>query len=612
LDVRAGATSYHAVGRFTVGHETDGTAPESYLAFETRESGAGSITEKVRITSAGNVGIGTTAPTDTLNIFNTSEAAIGVESTGGDAIVDVESSGGDAALFAYSSAGNVAFVADSDGGTSIFEAFSEVDESYFVAESVASDAGFVAITANTANPYLQFDNDDNLWSLYEQTDDSLRIYSQAPDADVFTITSAGLVGIGTTAPEDSLSVGNINIGDNYGSGYEGIWLNGETAGTAYNFLSSAGDKSLYINRPSSNSIEFRENNSPQMIIEAGGNVGIGTTSPGLALDVVGSGRFSAVGSGTYDAPLNITSDGTLTTATSDLRMKRDIAEIDNPLQKVLSLNGVYFRWKENPLNPPSENGETEGRTMIGMIAQDVMEIVPELVYQNPTDGYYGINYGETSALLVEAIKEQHERITNYELGITNELLMINDQSLTTDEKFTIIGATLEELQERITNHESRIMNQEEQTEQLDSRLRGNDSQLEQLSLTIDSLNQLSSLMIDQLSDHEMRLQNLENEVITAGASTEFELSEELQEFDNVLQILGEEEGSMFEVDGDLKVKEFDAEKVKTKEIEVEQEGIIMKTPTGNCFRVTLDEEGKLQSQSELCEEELGEELSDQY
>jgi ABC-type Fe3+-citrate transport system substrate-binding protein len=48
--------------------------------------------------------------------------------------------------------------------------------------------------------------------------------------------------------------------------------------------------------------------------------------------------------------------------------------------------------------------------MMGMIAQEVQRVAPELVFQNEKDGYYGINYGETTGLLVEAIKEQQKTI----------------------------------------------------------------------------------------------------------------------------------------------------------------------------------------------------------
>jgi len=129
-------------------------------------------------------------------------------------------------------------------------------------------------------------------------------------------------------------------------------------------------------------------------------LGISNNAPTQSLDVNGNARFRVVGSGAYNADLNIMADGTLTTATSDRRLKKNIETIENPLKKVLALRGVTFNWKD----------ENNTRNMTGMIAQEVKEVMPELVYQNPADGYYGINYGETVGLLVEAIKAQQTEI----------------------------------------------------------------------------------------------------------------------------------------------------------------------------------------------------------
>jgi hypothetical protein len=107
-----------------------------------------------------------------------------------------------------------------------------------------------------------------------------------------TIASGGNVGIGTTAPSDILSIfggtSNINLGGNFGAGYNGIWMNGLTSTTGYNILSSSADPTLYINRPTGLPISFRESNVPQMTIASGGNVGIGTTAPAAKLEVKGT------------------------------------------------------------------------------------------------------------------------------------------------------------------------------------------------------------------------------------------------------------------------------------------------------------------------------------
>jgi len=81
-------------------------------------------------------------------------------------------------------------------------------------------------------------------------------------------------------------------------------------------------------------------------------------------------------------------------------MKENIQTLRNSLDKILQLRGVSFTWKTEP----------ELGTRIGMIAQEVEKVLPELVFVNNVDGYKGINYAEMSAVLVEAIKEQQKII----------------------------------------------------------------------------------------------------------------------------------------------------------------------------------------------------------
>lgn len=113
-----------------------------------------------------------------------------------------------------------------------------------------------------------------------------------------------------------------------------------------------------------------------------------------------SARFTQVNSSGYSMSLGITSDGTLAKSSSDIRLKKNVVTIQRPLEKVLALRGVTYNWKDSSMP----------KRMMGMIAQEVLPIVPELVFQNQTDGYYGINYGETAGLLIEAIKAQQSAI----------------------------------------------------------------------------------------------------------------------------------------------------------------------------------------------------------
>jgi hypothetical protein len=133
-----------------------------------------------------------------------------------------------------------------------------------------------------------------------------------------------------------------------------------------------------------------------------GNTAIGSDAPTQMLDVNGNARIRSIGSGAYAGAVNRTSDGTLTVATSDIRTKENINTLTNCLSSVLNLRGISFYWKSEP---------QMGRR-IGFVAQEVEQVLPELVFTNPSDGLKGVNYPEISAVLVEAIKEQQKQISN--------------------------------------------------------------------------------------------------------------------------------------------------------------------------------------------------------
>jgi hypothetical protein len=96
-------------------------------------------------------------------------------------------------------------------------------------------------------------------------------------------------------------------------------------------------------------------------------------------------------------------------ATSDARVKKNVVTIDNALNKVKELRGVYYEKIEN--EDLTGNPQVK-RTMrqVGMIAQEVNEVVPELVTYNEETDMWGLSYANTTGLLIEAIKEQQKEI----------------------------------------------------------------------------------------------------------------------------------------------------------------------------------------------------------
>jgi endosialidase-like protein len=111
--------------------------------------------------------------------------------------------------------------------------------------------------------------------------------------------------------------------------------------------------------------------------------------------------------GTYPAPNIITVRQNAATAPiadawttySSRRWKTDVQPIDGALDKVQRLSGVYFNWKAN------------GKHDLGLVAEDVVKVIPELVAfeANGIDAR-SVDYGRLAAVLVEAIKEQQREI----------------------------------------------------------------------------------------------------------------------------------------------------------------------------------------------------------
>jgi hypothetical protein len=87
------------------------------------------------------------------------------------------------------------------------------------------------------------------------------------------------------------------------------------------------------------------------------------------------------------------------TAFSDARVKTNVKTIENALDKVLGLRGVSYNRIDSE----------DKKTKIGVIAQETLPIVPEVVNQD-NDGMYNVAYGNFGGLFIEAFKEQQKQI----------------------------------------------------------------------------------------------------------------------------------------------------------------------------------------------------------
>ena len=90
-------------------------------------------------------------------------------------------------------------------------------------------------------------------------------------------------------------------------------------------------------------------------------------------------------------------------ASSDKRLKDNIKNIENPIEKVQKLNGVTWDWNSNA------DELQQSLPNVGVIAQEVEEVFPQLVH-NRDNGYKGVDYAKLTGLLIEAIKDQQKQI----------------------------------------------------------------------------------------------------------------------------------------------------------------------------------------------------------
>jgi len=266
-----------------------------------------------------------------------------------------------------------------------------------------------------------------------------------------TVLRGGNVGIGTTNPSvpleisDSVagirSAGSLQLRNPQAQGYD--------MGTALSFALQSGQPKA--------SISFRNNNlsngrgelrfiidsaddanvatytDTKMIIDYAGNVGIGTTGPTNILDVAGGVKIGSsyagmsttapangllvegnVGIGTtqpgykFQVVIDDSNEGHVTSTgawanTSDARLKTNILTLNSSLGTVMGLRPVTY----NSLNDPT--GEKSG-LHIGFIAQEVEKLIPQMVDTDPVTGYKSVSYGLLIPFLTSAIQEQQGQI----------------------------------------------------------------------------------------------------------------------------------------------------------------------------------------------------------
>ena len=174
------------------------------------------------------------------------------------------------------------------------------------------------------------------------------------------------------------TTGNYNLFSGTSSGFYNTTGSNNTALGAY---SGPANGSGALTNATAVGANVALTTSNTLILGNGANVGIGTTTPAYALDVVGIIRGNNV-------------------AASDARFKTRVRPLGGALAAVLALRGVRYEWNALGI----QHGGTAGAGQVGVIAQELEQVFPELV-STDAQGYKAVNYAQLTPVLLEAIKE---------------------------------------------------------------------------------------------------------------------------------------------------------------------------------------------------------------
>jgi len=218
---------------------------------------------------------------------------------------------------------------------------------------------------------------------------ALRATAGSGPAAVF----AGKVGIGYSGPTHSLTV--------YSADTNTQRLIGPSGPFGYGAKLNFGDGDfVYLSEDLDDTLKIYSSRTAIM----GGNVGIGTTTPSQRLYVDG----------------NICATGTIGEC-SDARFKQNVSTLEDPIGKVSKLRGVEFNWKSDEFRSRNFSQARQ----VGFIAQEIKDVLPEVVSEG-SDGYYSVDYGRLSAVLVEAVKAQQATIESQQKQIDDLRTLVAD------------------------------------------------------------------------------------------------------------------------------------------------------------------------------------------
>jgi len=389
---------------------------------------SGTAFEVFFATSAGDVGIGNTAPAAKLDVNGTGRFTSNLIANNN---ISVIRSGSSVTTLGQSRYLNLN---DYFGNTN---ARMEIGLGYSAASGITNVPAIIGYLQTSTTDFTKGD-------IYFATRD---VTSDTAPTERMRITSGGNVGIGTSSPSWMLEVNKDTSSGSFGQ-YPAISINNPNASgySAYYFFSGATNKGGIEYSNSTNDMLIYSNGTERMRITSGGNVGIGTTAASAGRLVVTSanntsGIYAAIfadssgadlllvrGDGAIftgtrtNSPYNLSttgrsavieSSGALGYLVSTRESKANIESIKS-IDFINKLNPVQFNYRKKDNINNVFTDEIYENITYGFIADEVEKVNKELVFYKEDGTLAGVEYNNMIAILTKAVQELEARIKQLE------------------------------------------------------------------------------------------------------------------------------------------------------------------------------------------------------
>ncbi len=350
------------------------------------------------------VGIGTATPGYKLDIQHGGGTGLQVQSSGSFSVIDIDAFSGDAAL-RFAKAGVNQWNLRNDPATDNLQIF-----------ELGGGGERFNIQNTTGNLGLNDSNPTEKFSLKG------RIKMDDPSKGLGKVLTSDANGVGTWQTVGTAVAGWSVVGSNiYNSGLGFVGIGTSTTNAPLQFANAVANRKAVLYENANNDHQF---------------YGFGVNPGALRYQVEGVGSnhvfYAGLTSGSSKELFRISGNGSVTvngqfTLTSDARLKKNIKQMENVMPKLLAMNGKSYNWIDEA---------TSKQNQIGLIAQEVEKIFPELVQTNET-GYKSVNYIGLVPVLLEGIKDLQKQLDSK----TNDIEKLKAEMASIKEMISSISAS---------------------------------------------------------------------------------------------------------------------------------------------------------------------------